>query len=437
LTKIEIDRLAKIVGLHRIEENLFLRVRPGGGGTRAAWQFHYTLNGQERRPSFGSYREVSLTEARDRAHDYRKLLVRGIDPIEQHRQEKSKVALSRTFREAAEDYIENRQGKVTPKSIKVWRLGMAKYFYPKIGEIPVNTISVADANAVCVPMAKAVPSWSKSLRGVAVRIINHAVANGFRLPQPNPFAWKGNLEFNAAYPFGSELEYNHPALPWQQIGELMEKVRQRGDHIITRPGARNLGHVFARALEFLILTGVRPANAASARWEDIDLNQRVWTIRGFDVTSDEPVGTGMKMKRPHRVPLSTAAIALLQKQQGQHPQFVFPGLAILGQVYTPIDPRGMQRFLNTLEYKDETGRLIHAHGFRTTFRGWASAMTKYEFAVAELALAHDERTPVQRAYDRDDRLEARRPLMEDWGQFCSKPYAPEDTVVPFRRAQGE
>jgi integrase len=382
---------------------------------------------------------VTLAEARDQAHECRRLLAQDIDPITHHRAERTKaIALSRTFMDVAEEYCERRRGRVTNSTIdNLWRSGLRRYVYPQIGHLPVNDIGAAEAAAVLLPIwgEGKVPVLAEELRRVSRRILAHAVANGYREEKRNPFD-KEFIQDNAALPaietFHKPRHYS--ALPWEQIGTFMQDLRPRQVHV--RPGRAmpNLDYIKARVIEFLILTCVRPSNARAARWKDIDLEQRVWVIPGRDVSLGDHRGSRMKTKREHRVPLSSAAMALLEMQKGMDPEWVFPGLRSKGG---PLCADVITRFLNTMGYTDAESEPIDAHGFRSTFRMWARAMGKHEFDVIELAIAHDDRTKTQKAYDRDDLLDQRRPLMEEWAQFIGKPYVPDEKVVPIRRVQGE
>ena len=157
LTKLEIDKLAKVTGTHRVDEKLYLRVRKAKAGTRAMWQFEYRFRGADRVIGLGTYPEVSLAAAVQQAFEHRKLLARDIDP-KRRQQEETAVAvmLSHTLDHAAKAYIDARAGTAmgarkrtaAPATIASWRYMLDKHVRPKIGSKPVNAIDTADAIAV-------------------------------------------------------------------------------------------------------------------------------------------------------------------------------------------------------------------------------------------------------------------------------------------------
>jgi integrase len=162
---------------------------------------------------------------------------------------------------------------------------------------------------------------------------------------------------------------------------------------------RNEKVLSALALEFLILTATRTGEALGARWNEIDLSERVWTIPG----------DRMKAGKKHRVPLSEPALAVL-KQFGPG-EFVFPG----AKPGKPLSDRAMRALLERMGHTDLT-----VHGFRSTFRDWAAERTHSPREVAEQALAHSLRDKVEAAYRRGDLFEKRRLLMDSWAKFCDQ-----------------
>jgi hypothetical protein len=169
---------------------------------------------------------VSLASVFDQAHECRKLLAQRIDPLEHDRQEKAKAALSRSFQEMAEDYVRFRSREIAAHTAYSWRTGLQRHVYPKIGRVPVNNIGTIEANSVLLPMCRETPVMAEKMRFLGKKILEHAVANNCRLPQPNPFEFKGNLEHNAGWVSRRDHVTKHcPALPWQQIGVFMEDLR--------------------------------------------------------------------------------------------------------------------------------------------------------------------------------------------------------------------
>ena len=204
-------------------------------------------------------------------------------------------------------------------------------------------------------------------------------------------------------PTWSSRVQHHAALPWRQMGEFTQAVRQQEG-------------IAARALEFAILTAARTGEVIGARWEEIDGD--VWTVPG----------ERMKAGREHRVCLSSAALAVLRAMRPEEAApgpWVFPG----GKAGRPLSSMALSMLLRRMKRGDLT-----VHGFRSSFRQWAAEATNYPREVAEAALAHVNKDKVEAAYQRGDLFEKRRRLMEDWAKFCDRPAVPAD-IVTLRKTQ--
>jgi integrase len=160
-----------------------------------------------------------------------------------------------------------------------------------------------------------------------------------------------------------------------------------------RPG------VAARCLEFTILTASRTSESIGARWGEFDLDAAIWTIPGRRI----------KAGKEHRVPISHAALAVIEGQRDQHRTFVVPGLGENAHLSN----------MAMLELLKEMGSPFTVHGFRSTFRDWAAETTNYSREVCEMALAHTLRDKTEAAYRRGDLFDKRRKLMEAWARFCA------------------
>lgn len=348
--------------------------------------------------SLGSYPEVSLAEARDKAYLIRKQIQAGIDPVAERQAVKKQSLLSaaklKTFEECAHSYIEaNRAGWKNDKHAQQWHNTLATYAFPIIGRLSVVDV---DTGAVLAVLQQPVDDNSGSLwhaksetasrlRGRVESILDWATFRGFRTGD-NPARWKGHLEHEL--PSRSKLQKveHHAALPYAQIPAFMAMLRNR------------VG-ISARALEFAVLTAARSSEVRGATWDEIDFNNRLWII---------PAGR-MKAGREHRVPLADATVSLLKSL----PRFegsptVFPA-ARGGQ----LSDTAMIAVLKRMARGDLT-----QHGFRSTFRDWAGETTTYPREVCEHALAHKLADGVEAAYQRGDLLLKRVGLMEDWARYC-------------------
>jgi integrase len=206
----------------------------------------------------------------------------------------------------------------------------------------------------------------------------------------NPARWKDHLDKLLPKPSKLRKVKHHPALPYSELATFMGKLRERDG---TTP----------RALEYTILTLARTTETLEAEWPEIAAAEAAWTV---------PAGR-MKGEREHRVPLSQAALAVLEgqkavREEGERLIFVGPNPG------KPLSENAMLALLDRMEYGHVT-----VHGFRSTFRDWAADCTNYPDAVAEVALAHVNDDETEAAYKRTDLFQKRRMLMDDWANFCA------------------
>jgi integrase len=174
--------------------------------------------------------------------------------------------------------------------------------------------------------------------------------------------------------------------------------------------------IAARGLEFLILTTARPSEVVGATWDELDIDEAIWTVDG----------NRMKAGKEHRVPLSDAAVSILRKmEEGRFSSYVFPGQ----REGRPLTTDSFLRLMERMDYPDLT-----AHGFRSTFRDWAAEETNFARETAEAALAHTIGDKVEAAYRRGDLFDKRRKLMEAWATYCD--LEPTGEVVPIGAGRG-
>ncbi len=221
----------------------------------------------------------------------------------------------------------------------------------------------------------------------------------------NPARWKGNLASRLPSPQKVKAVEHHPALPWQQMSAFMTALREREG-------------VAARAIEFLILTAARSGEVRGMCWGELDMDAAVWTVPA----------QRMKAGRPHRVPLSASALALLRRIRPDNAgagALVFPGMKA-DQSLSDMSLTAVLRRMNAVPagqvppWRDAvSGEPIVVHGFRSTFRVWAGECAPYPREVIEAALAHALKDKAEAAYARTDLLERRRPMMNDWAAYCN------------------
>ena len=387
------------------------RYADGGGlylqvsqqGTKA-WLFRYTLAGRSRQMGLGSVQTVSLSEARQGADRCRKLLHDGRDPIEVRDAERKqdKPTEVPTFQALAERFIGAHESAWrNPKHRQQWRNTLATYVHPVFGDRPIAEINTDLVLAAVEPIWTTKPETATRVRQRIEKVLDYAKARDLRQGE-NPARWRGHLENLLPERRKLAAVKHHNALPWPKMPAFMAALRERTS-------------VDARGLEFLILTAARTGEVLGATWDEIDLEAGVWTIPGERI----------KAGKEHRVPLSPRAIEILGEMRTFGATgYVFPGR----RRGSSLSNMAFLKLLERMERSD-----ITAHGFRSTFRTWASEAIGYPHEVCEAALAHAISNAVERAYRRGDLFEKRRRMMADWADFCAQPASDrEHTVVPLR-----
>ncbi|HWB47530.1 MAG TPA: integrase arm-type DNA-binding domain-containing protein [Stellaceae bacterium] len=371
---------------------LYFRVTPTGG---RSWVFRYAIGDKRRDMGLGPYPDVGLSEARDKAAELRRQKRDGIDPLAAKAGRRAAAAKAMTFKQCAEAYIEaHKAGWRNAKHGAQWTATLETYAYPTFGKLPVADIDTALVMTVLRPIWTAKPETASRVRGRIESIIGWATVSGYRQGD-NPARWRGHLDALLPQKTKVRAVEHHAALPYAEIGKFMAGLR-------AQEGAA------AKALEFAILTAARTGEVIGATWQEIDWEGRTWTIPP----------ERMKAHREHRVPLSTAALAILKALPKGGP----------GDRVFPLSNMALLMTLRRMERGDLT-----AHGFRSTFRDWAAERTAFPSEVAEMALAHVVGDKVEAAYRRGDLFEKRRQLAEAWSRFCAQPAAGGgDNVRPLR-----
>jgi integrase len=393
-------------GPGRHADGLGLYLVVGKGGSRS-WIFRYRAHGRLRDCGLGAVHTVSLKMARERALDCRRSRIVGVDPIDERKArrqyEKFKAARTMTFAQAAEQYITaNRAGWHGQKSELQWRQSLADHVFPLLGSLSVADIDTGLVLKALEPIWATKTETAARIRGRIDAILNWATTRGYRQGE-SPARWRGHLENLLPKPGKVAASKNHAALPYTEIGTFMAELRQQAG-----PGAR--------AFEFAILTAARTGEAIGATWDEINLAERTWLI---------PKERMLKGRRAHKVPLSDAAMVILESMALLRTNgYVFPG----ARLDRPVGANAMMQVLQRLNRDGAT-----VHGFRSSFRDWAADRTAFPSEIAEISLAHTVGTAVERAYRRSDLFNKRRQLMEAWAGYCATP-ADVGEVVPPRGA---
>jgi integrase len=399
--------------MHSDGGNLYLQVTKGKSGKlRRSWIFRFTPRRPKGGPrqrardmGIGGLDTLGLAEAREKAKACRALVLENIDPIE-HRKAKVAAAVleaskAKTFDQCRDAYFREHSAKwKNQKHRNEWMATLTSYASPVFGKMPVKDVDLPLVIRALEPIWAAKPETASRTRGRIEAVLDWAAVSGLRTGD-NPARWdllsKRFASRSQLFPIK-----HHPALPYDEIGAFVSKLR-------TYP------EVSARALEFVILTAARSGEALGATWDEIDLQAKVWTIPG----------ERMKAGKEHRVPLSAPALVVLKRMhEARQGDYVFPGG---NRRSTRSSGMSLNMLLRRMGHGD-----ITVHGFRSTFRDWVGERTSFEGDAAEAALAHAVGDKTRAAYERGDKFEKRRHLMDAWAAFCSGRAAAK--VTPLRSA---
>jgi integrase len=396
---------AKSPGMLGDGGGLYLQVSAGGA---KSWIYRYKLGGRRRDMGLGTAgdKDVTLKRARELAAEAREKVRQGVDPIEARRAERSAQAIeaakTMTFKDCATAYIAAHQaGWKNPKHAKQWPSTLETYCYPHFGSLPVQAIDVGLVMKVLEPIWQTKPETASRVRGRIEAVLGWAATRGYRHGE-NPARWKGHLENLLPQKAKVRRVEHHAALPYAELPTFMIELQQQGG-------------IGARALEFAILTAARTGEVIGAKWSEIDLEVRLWTLPA----------ERMKGGREHRVPLGEPALAILEgMREIRVGDYVFPG-AKSGQ---PLSNMAFLMLLRRMGRGDLT-----AHGFRSTFSDWCAEQTNFPSEVREMALAHVVGDKVEAAYRRGDLFQKRRQLAEAWGRYCTAPTSTGQVLPMMKR----
>lgn len=392
---------------------LYLQVTKGADGApRKSWIVRIRLpGGRSRDMGLGRFELVPLKAAREKALKARQDAAAGNDPIAAKAAQRIAAAVAdaraMTFKQCAEAYIAaHEKDWRNPKHRQQWRNTLATYAYPVFGNLSVAAVDTAMVMKVLDPIWTDKRETASRLRGRIEVILDWARVRGYRDGE-NPARWKGLLEFSL--PAKGKTVRSHASLQYAEMPAFWSELSEREGPA-------------ADALRFTILTTVRTSEALGARWEEIDMARRVWTIPGDDPETKRRTKGG----REHRVPLSAPVLELLRRIGPKLEGYVFPGFR------GPNRPLSNMAMLMLLERMGRRGA-ITTHGFRSTATTWGEECTSHPRQVINAALAHKEADKVLAAYSRGDFFEKRAAFMGDWGAYATGTNAETNKVVPLRK----
>ena len=367
---------------------LYLNVQPSGA---KRWFLRVVVMGRRRDFGLGGLSVVSLAEAREEATKLRKIVQQNGDPLAEREKEKSIVL---TFKEAAREVhkIHSATWK-NDKHKKQWITTLENYVFPTFGSLHVDNIGTPEILSVLNPIWLTKPETARRVRQRIHTVLEWAKAAGFRSGD-NPV--DGILKILPKQPVS---QAHHTALPYKEVPIFIKSLRS-----INAEGIAPL------AFEFLILTATRTSEVLNATWDEINLEDKTWTIPD----------SRMKNKREHRIPLQPRLIEILEevRKLSEGSLYIFPNPHTGKPLSTMV-------FLMLLRRMKQD---ITAHGFRSSFRDWASERTNIPRDVCEAALAHSLRDKTEAAYKRTDLFEKRRELMSLWTKFATEEHGEVITI---------
>jgi integrase len=361
------------------ERGLFLLVKPNGA---RLWRFKYSHSGVEKLLSLGAYPDVSLRQARTRRDEARRLVADRIDPSAKRQAEKS--ARENTFAAVADEWLQAKKDALSESTWERDRDQLVKLVGPYLGTRPITEIEAPELLAVLKRLeSKGIRDTAHRVRAVCGRVFRYAIATG-RATRDVSADLKGALAPKGTQSYAA---ITNPA----KVGQLLRAIEDYDGQATTHAALKLAPYVF-----------VRPGELRAAEWSEFELDRREWRIPA----------KRMKMGELHIVPLAQQAVDILRELQPRtgSGRYAFPAI---GKRERPMSENTLNAALRRLGYAKEE---MTAHGFRSIAstllneQGWNPDLI-------ELQLAHKERNKVRAAYNRAQRLEERRKMMQAWADY--------------------
>ena len=376
-------------GKYHDGKGLYISISSQG---RGKWSYRYRLDNNSREMGLGTFPEISIVDARQKAEDNRRLVLQKIDPIEdKRRQEVLRNQQNKKFSYIADLYIKAKKQEEwrSPRSEQSWRHTINTYAIPYLDKKPFIDINVDDIHGLLMPIWSSKTETARRLQQRLFRIFGFAKIKKW-FERDNPATWTGGLQEIMSDPYKIHKVTSFASLKYSDITKFYQDISK-------------FDLITVYALRLLILTATRTKEVIEAKFSEFDLNKKVWTIPEHK----------MKAGVEHKVPLSDEAIQIvtLMRQKHNH-EYVFHNKAT-GKY---ISNNAMLVFLK----KQHTKKKVTVHGFRSTFRTWAEETGLYQHHAIEFCLAHQLPTKVEKSYLRTNLFEMRKKIMNDWEEFLIK-----------------
>ena len=370
-------------------DGLILQCKPNASGTGCSksWILRASLDGKRKDFGLGSFRNVSLKQAREKAVEYRKLIEQGRNPAELKKAKSiaraDQARKNIKFSVLSTEYVEAKSKSFkTLKQTQKLNSHLNIHVIPFIGNKPINDITSDDIFNLLNKIWFTKNETATRVRSVVENIFELAKSKGL-LDASNPATWKGNLSIRLPQKSKVAPVKHYSSMPYSDLPIFVKYLN-------------SLELISARAIQFLILTGCRSGEVRGVEWQDVSLRDELWTIPAVKTKSG----------RSHRIPLSSHSLQILSNMKTDS-EYIFPNK--LGRPLTDV---ALSKQLK--RYNAE----FTIHGFRTSFRTWGQEQTSFSDEALELSLAHSKGDSVRAAYARSDLLDIRREIMSAWGDYC-------------------
>jgi integrase len=376
---------------------LYFRAGSKVGTGKFTLRFVSPETGKRRDMGLGTYPAISLAAARIAAIEAQNLIAQRVDPIEQRRLEQRtdyQSSTTPTFEEAAVRVFESiAPGFRNPKHRAQWINTLRTYAIPFFGDKPVDVLTTSDFALCLDAIWLEKPETASRVRQRCDRVMTWCVANQFAPTNPVSSVTALLPKQKSKH----DIVVHFPAVPWRDLPDISTRIFSTAAVSVGR-----------QALLFLILTAARSGEVRGAKWDEIDFNEKTWVIPS----------ARMKAGRQHRVPICTQTIDLLRDRERHH---LGGDLIFSTRANVELSDMTLTKVLRDHRIpSDVPGRVATAHGFRSSFRDWASE-NGYMRDLAERALAHTVKNATEAAYHRPDQLEQRRGMMQEWADWVTSP----------------
>lgn len=401
-----------------------LKLISGAKPGRGRWELRFVspVHRRSRDMGLGAYPEIGIAAARKDALEARDLIANGIDPIDARRTKKDEKAAAQaaeaaipTFADIAALVIADvKAATKNPKGVAGWERHLGPMYCKAILKRPVNEITTVDLAAILRPIWHTKPEVARKIHPQIRRVFETAriiLRDKHGIAFANPALWTELKAMGFQQPQALSKGH-HASLPYPRMAEFVAALRERDA-------------IAARLLEFTILTNVRTGTALAATFDQIDLDNAIWTVPADNLKDRKTRREGF------RIPLSPRAVEIVREMKDARVSpYVFPG-----RDQSPLSNMAMLVLLKRMragdeKWLDDEGRPIVIHGFRASFRTWAEEAVSFPHHTIEEAMGHVVGSYVERAYRRTDVLEQRRKLMNAWAQHCEPKQG--ENVIPFR-----